>query len=155
MKKILILLALTGCLAPIVAWSQLPGRESPLRVRYYVAKVPTAADGGMVQVGVTLPAAAKVASTQVFVDSQDLGARKTWAKCDVASGSCDIGDSEIIRFHRDRLEDRQELAVDIRNRSDEIRYAKIVVVFQPQSGRDRSGCGRKADCGFARPVSAD
>lgn len=127
--------------------------EGPLRLRYFTAEIPTAADGGMVRLGVKLPLGAKIAKTEVFIDTEDKGERKDWARCDVEKKTCDIGDSRIVAFHRDNRDEWQDLAVDVRSDAAEPRYAKIAVLFQPQSGFDNSGCNRNnLRCGYMAAV---
>ncbi|KPK57779.1 MAG: hypothetical protein AMJ59_17865 [Gammaproteobacteria bacterium SG8_31] len=123
--------------------------EGPLRLRYFTAEIPPAPDGGKVRVGVKLPLGAKIAKTEVFIDTEDKGERKDWAKCDIEKKTCDIGDSSIVAFHRENRDEWQDLAVDVRSDAGEPRYAKISVLFQPQSGFDNSGCNRNnLRCGY-------
>lgn len=155
MTKRTILIVLIALLIPALAQSQ-ASRSRSLNVRFFVAEVPPADQGGTVQVGVNLPRGARIARTEVEVAASNLGAdRRGWSKCDIETKACDMADSSIIRFHRTDVENAQELAADMRNTSNETRYAKVTVTFQPRSGRDRTGCGRAAECGFSRAVSAN
>ncbi len=155
MTKTTILIVLTAMLIPTLAQSQ-AARSRSLNVRFFVAEVPPADQGGTVQVGVNLPRGARIARTLVEVADTNLGAdRRGWSRCDNETRACDMADTSIIRFHRNNVENAQELAADIRNTSNETRYAKVTVTFQPVSGRDRTGCGRAAECGFSRAASAD
>ena len=155
MKKLLVLLLTAGALSATVVQAGWFGTEGALRQRHFSVEVNA---GESIQVGVRLPSRARVARTRVFVDSQDRGNRiGDWAECDIEKKTCSIGDSRIIRFHRS--EERsdagnwQRLAVDVENDSGETRWARILVLFQPVSGRDRSGCNRvQSRCGFSNPV---
>ncbi len=124
--------------------------ESDLKLRYFTAEVPR---NGKVQLGVKLPLGAKIARTKVFVDAQDRGTRKDWSKCDIEKKTCSIGDVQILGFHRSNEEKWQQLSVDLASTGDQPRYAKITVLYQTQSGADRTGCNRtSARCGFSGPV---
>ena len=130
------------------------GTEGALRLRHYTAELPAGAPGEVVQVGVRLPKNALIAKTEVLVDETDKGDRKDWAKCDLEDKSCTVGDARIVRFHRGKMDSWQELAVDVRNDGNETRFVKLKVLFQPQSGEDRSGCSRtNPQCGFASNLS--
>jgi len=140
--------------ADVYARAGAGGSEGALKIRYFTAEIPQQRDGGVIRVGVKLPLGAKVAKTEVFVDSEDKGSEKSWSKCDNKTKKCAIGDARIIRFHRENREAWQELAVDVNSESGQPRYAKISVVYQPQSGRDRTGCNRtNLRCGFTAEAS--
>lgn len=128
--------------------------EGPLRQRYFTAEIVPSPEGGAVRLGVKLPIGAKIAKTEVFVDVEDKGPRKDWSACDIEKKSCAISDARILRFHRDKREHWQELAVDVSSDAEQPLYAKISVVYQPQSGKDRSGCNRTSHrCGFTAAVT--
>jgi hypothetical protein len=130
------------------------GAEGALRLRHFTAELPAGAPGEVMQVGVRLPKNALIAKTEVLVDSADKGNGKNWSKCDVNDKTCAIGDAHIVRFHRGDQERWQELAVDVRNDGAEARFVKLKVLFQPQTGKDRSGCSRNnPQCGFASNLS--
>jgi hypothetical protein len=157
-SKITVGLLLTALVAMLVAATvaQAGGKtgkggvEGSLRLRYFTAEIPPAPDGGTVRLGVKLPLGAKIAKTEVFVDTEDKGERKDWAKCDIEEKTCAIGDARIVAFHRENLDQWQDLGVDVASDASEPRYAKISVLFQPQSGFDKSGCNRaNLRCGYA------
>lgn len=155
MTKRTILIVLIAVLIPALAQSQ-ASRSRSLNVRFFVAEIPPASQGGTVQVGVKLPIAARIARTVVEVAKTNLGSdRRGWSGCDIETRACDMAAAGIIRFHRQNVDNVQELAADMRNTSDQPIYAKVTVTFQPASGRDRTGCGRAAECGFSRAASAD
>lgn len=130
------------------------GTEGALRLRHFTAEMSAGAPGEVVQVGVKLPKNALIAKTEVLVDDTDKGDRKDWSKCDIKDRTCAIGDARIVQFHRDEMERWQQLAVDVRNDGGKTRYVKLKVLFQPQSGKDRSGCSRNnPQCGFASNLS--
>jgi hypothetical protein len=154
------LLLLPALMLALVAGDVLAGKfgkggtEGALRLRHFTAELPAGAPGDVVQVGVKLPKNALIAKTEVLVDSADKGDRKDWSECDIDDKSCAIGDAHIVRFHRGEQELWQELAVDVRNDGAEARFVKLKVLFQPQSGKDRSGCSRtNPQCGFASNLS--
>jgi hypothetical protein len=155
MKRLLVLLLTAGSLLVTTVHASRMGTEGALRQRHFSAE---ASAGQSIQVGVRLPSRARIARTRVFVDSQDQGDRTgDWAECDIEKKTCSIGDSRIIRFHRSEEssdEGRwQKLAVDVENGSAETRFVRILVLFQPVSGRDRSGCNRaQPRCGFSSPA---
>ena len=151
MKRLLILLVTAGALLSVTAHATRLGTEGALRQRHYSVEVQP---GQSIQVGVRLPSRARIARTRVFVDAQDRGDRAgDWAECDIESKECSIGDSRIIRFHRSEEGTWQRLAVDVENSSAETRWVRVLVLFQPVSGRDRSGCSRgQPRCGFSNPV---
>jgi hypothetical protein len=144
-------------LTALVSWAPAHGSRA-LFERFYVAEVPPDAQGGTVQIGVNLPKSAKIASTEVKVADTNLDAdMQGWSDCDNDKKTCDLADVSIIRFHRSHLENIQVLAVDLRNTSNEPRYVKLRVVFQPQTGQDitdptQCGSGVKVKCGFSGPV---
>jgi hypothetical protein len=151
MKRLLILLMTVCALLATTTYASRTGTEGALRQRHFSAEVEP---GQSIQVGVRLPSRARIARTRIFVDSQDRGDRTgDWAECDIESRECSIGDSRIIRFHRSEEGTWQRLAVDVENGSAETRWVRIMVLFQPASGRDRSGCSRaQPRCGFSNPV---
>lgn len=135
------------------AYARRPGTEGALRLRFFTAEIPPASQGGEVRVGVKLPLGAKIARTEVFIDSEDKGDRKGWAKCNIKTKACTIADARILRFHRESGEQWQQLAVDVENSAEQSRFVKLSVLFQPQSGFDRSGCSRNNKrCGLSGPV---
>ena len=130
------------------------GTEGALRLRHFTAEMPAGAPGEVVQVGVKLPKNALIAKTEVYVDDMDKSDRKDWSKCDIEDRNCAVGDARIVRFHRGEHDRWQELAVDVQNEGDLTRFVKLKVLFQPQSGRDTSGCSRNnPECGFSRDVT--
>lgn len=148
-------IALLTAMIPVAATATI-GTDGALERRFYVAEIPPATAGGGVRVGVLLPLGAKIAKTQVQVAATALGDEiDGWADCDVETKACDLAGTEIVRFHRDDTDNAQELAADMRNVGGEPRYVKLTVLFQPQSGSDRSGCEDKEKCGFSRPVFDD
>jgi hypothetical protein len=155
MKRSFVLLLTAGALFAATVQASLIGTEGALRQRHFSAE---ANAGESVQVGVRLPSRARVARTRVFVDSEDRDDRVgDWAECDIEKKTCSIGDSRIIRFHRsEERSDQgrwQRLAVDVENGSAGTRWVRILVLYQPVSGRDRSGCNRvQSRCGFSNPV---
>lgn len=152
MKRLFVLFITVGTLLASTAYANRMGVEGALRQRHFSAE---ASAGEAIQVGVRLPSRARIARTRVFVDSQDRGDRAgDWAECDIEEKTCSIGDSQIIRFHRSEEGDWQKLAVDVENGSAETRWVRILVLFHPVSGRDRSGCSRtQPRCGFSNPAS--
>lgn len=150
MKARISLIAAAALLAPAIGLALIHGSNDALGFRYFTAEI---APGTTLQVGVKLPRSAKIARTRVFADDEDLGGAKDWMECDIEKRTCAIGDMRILRFHRERRDDWQELAADLRNESGETRYAKVLVLYQNQSGFDRSGCGPDHVCGFAREAA--
>lgn len=152
MKRLFVLLLTATALLATTASANRLGMEGALRQRHFSAE---ANAGEAIQVGVRLPSRARIARTRVFVDSQDRGDRAgDWAECDIEERTCEIGDSRIIRFHRSEEGTWQKLAVDVENGSGDARWVRILVLFQPVSGRDRSGCNRgQPRCGFSGPAT--
>jgi hypothetical protein len=145
------IIALAAVLAPVIGQAQGVEIERSLDQRFYVAEVPP---GGEVRVGVKLPRDSLIAKTSVFVDSTDKGQKMDWKTCNIDTRKCEIGDARIVGFVRAEKATWEELAVNVTNSSDQVRYAKVQINFQPQAGEDESGCGEYEKCGFSEVMSS-
>jgi len=151
MNRGLLIATVAALFAPALGQAQGVEIERGLEQRYFVAEVPP---GATVQVGVKMPRDALIAETKVFVDTMDKGEKMDWSACDVDTKKCKIGDARIIGYHRVEAAKWEQLAVDVKSTSDQVRYAKIQVNFQPQSGSDESGCEDVEKCGFSKTLES-
>ncbi len=151
MTKFITTCALAAVLVPVLGQAQGVEAERALEQRFYVAEIPP---GGEVLIGVKLPRNALIAKTSVYVDSTDKGQKMDWSTCNIDTKKCEIGDARIVGFVRAEKDKWEELAVNVRSSSGQVRFAKIQVNFQPQAGEDESGCGEYEKCGFSNVVTA-
>ena len=134
------------------------GYSKTFEVREYTAQVP-AAEGAptVMRIGVKLPRAAEIPKVEVFVGRDEFGDEEgKWPTCNINSKKCKIDNARIVRFHRKKHQDWQELSVEIENSSDsEARYARLRVTYKDTAGQDRTGCGTGVtiECGFAEAVT--
>jgi hypothetical protein len=157
MRKTTLLSAVAIILLPLTADAWV-GYSKTFEVRQYTAEVPPAAAApSVMRIGVKLPRAAEIPKVEVFVDREMPGQREgDWSSCDINSKKCEVDDARIVRFHRNKHQDWQELSVEIENSSQsESRYARLRVTYKDPAGKDRTGCGAGVSvrCGFAEAVT--
>lgn len=152
-------------LLPLAATILLPfaadawvGYSKTFEVREYTAEVPPAAAApSVMRIGVKLPRAAEIPKVEVFVDRETAGERQgSGLSCNINSKKCKVDDARIVRFHRKKHQDWQELSVEIENSSQtESRYARLRVTYKDPAGKDRTDCGAGVSvrCGFAEAVT--
>jgi len=157
MQKSKFLLVAAAIMLPLSsnAWV---GYSKTFEVREFTAEVPAAAGAPTVmRIGVKLPRAAEIPKVEVFVNRDKFGDQESkWSTCNINSKKCKIDNARIVRFHRKKHQDWQELSVEIENSSDsETRYARLRVTYKDTAGQDRTGCGTgvTVECGFAEAVT--
>lgn len=157
MQKNTLLLFAAAVMLPLSA-SAWVGYSKTFEVREYTAEVPAAKGApSVMRVGVKLPRAAEIPKVEVFVDRTEFGDEEgKWSTCNINSKKCEIDKARIVRFHRKKHQDWQELSVEVENSSEsETRYARLRVTYKDPAGQDRTGCGTGVtiECGFAEAVT--